>query len=88
MWIRYKVQDERGAFMGAKPIKRAKTVTIKKDYTLWTSPRGSLKFPVHAEKLPKNADEKITKFEPGRNDKQIAPFRTPVTVDVLELMVD
>jgi hypothetical protein len=71
--------------MGAKTTKIARPTSQK--YTLWTSPRESWKFPVQSSSLPANAEDKIKKLKPVEDDEQIAPFRTPVTPDVLEITV-
>jgi hypothetical protein len=71
--------------MRAKTTKTTSQSSQK--YTLWTSPRESWKFPVQSGSLPANAGDTLKSLEPAKNDKQIAPFRTPVTPDVLEITV-
>jgi hypothetical protein len=72
--------------MGAKNNKKNTSHSSQK-YTLWTSPRESWTFPVQSSSLPVNAEDKIKQLKPVKDDKQIAPFRTPVTSDVLEITV-
>lgn len=71
--------------MGAKTTKN--TSQSSQRYTLWTSPRESWKFPVKSDSLPANAEDTLKSLEPAKDDEQIAPFRTPVTPDVLEITV-
>ncbi len=73
--------------MSARTTKKSRSQSSVKGYTLWTSPPETWAFPVQTSKLPANAENKIRNLKATKNDKQIAPFRTSVTPDVLEITV-
>jgi hypothetical protein len=63
------------------------TSTSLPKYTLWTAPREAWVSPVAASSLPDDAEDRLEVMKPANNDQQTAPFRTPVTPDVLEVTV-
>jgi hypothetical protein len=81
-----KVLDLKEDFMRMKRAKLNSHSSVK--YTLWTSPRASWESPVQSISLPENAEDELKTLQPTKDDKQIAPFRTPVTPDVLEITVN
>jgi hypothetical protein len=72
--------------MDEKDNKKIISTSLPK-YTLWTAPREAWLSPVAASSLPDDAEDKLEVMKPVNNDQQTAPFRTPVTPDVLEVTV-